>query len=272
MKIFRLSSCIVLILNMILVFSANAAETAYSVPTPMLEKIGKDQFKDHDGRVIFYPCSMGGEPLVIYSSVDGKPISSKSTITPVYLKNGYQASPIIITEPDMSEAVSNKDLIVQMINPAMDFMSIELTRLDGGSFYVDTANFPVVNTIKNAEGTLQKFVSIYNVSINNSSEEYVHTHFPSYNYSFFESAGLFVYHDVTQITANVASWNQNTKWTDGRLGRNLSNVPYRFSPIRVFNAGKIYNDGYGFWICGSDAKQDDHKKGEQDSYIDKAHE
>lgn len=263
--------CIALILNIIPSCSAYAAQIAYSAPASLLEKMDQNHFKDQNGRVIFYPCSMGGEPLVIYSSINGKPISSKSVLTPIYLKSGYQATPITIPDHEISEAVSNKNLILQMINPALGFFSIGLSRQDGQNFYVDTANFPVIDMIPGTEGTLQKYVSLFNVTIDDSTQEFAHINFPSYNYSFFESSGLYVYHYVKQITANMASWNQNTKWTDGRLGRNLSDIPFRFSPLMVIDAGKISYDGYGFWICGSDTKQDDNKIGDQKSYIDKGH-
>lgn len=270
MKKSYLSVCITLILSIIPIYSS-AAEATYSAPPSLLEKIDKDHFKDHAGRVIYYPCNMGGEPLVIYSSVDGKVISSKSTLMPVYLKSGYQATPITIPGYEMSDTESTKYLNIQMANPATDYFSIGLTRQDGQRFYVDTANFPVVDTISGAEGTLQKYVSTYNVSINNSPEIYKTIRFPTYNYNFIQSCGLYVYHYVKQITANMASWNQNKKWTDGRLGRNFSDIPYRYSPIRVIDGGKITSDGFGFWICGSDVKQDDNKIGDQASYTDRAH-
>jgi hypothetical protein len=102
---------------------------------------------DKEGRVIYYPCNMGGEPLVIYSVVDGKPITSKSTFYPVYLKEGYLASPLTIPDFETTEEVSNNDLIIQTINPPAAFLSVDLSRKDGIPFYVDTANFPVADVI-----------------------------------------------------------------------------------------------------------------------------
>ncbi len=234
-----------------------------------LENLGNNYFKDQQGRVIYYPCTMGGEPLVIYSSVDNQPISSKANITPAYLKEGYQASPIYIADFETSDVHSRINLVVQTTNPAFSYMSIDLNRQDGATFYVDTANFPVVESFL-SEGSLQKFVSQFNVSINNSQDIYKGNGFPVYNYNFAQSQGLYVYTDVSQITANVASWNQNSKWTNGKLGRNLSNINYRFAPLKVVDAGITSYDGFGFWICGSDKKTQDHTIGKQKTYMDKA--
>ncbi len=260
---------ITMILGMTFIFSANAAQTPYIVPTSMLEKTNQNYFKDREGRMISYPCSMGGEPLVIYSSIDHKPISSTSTLNPIYVKSGYQATPIMIPEFEMSEVVSKHDLVIQTINPASFYVSFDVSREDGADFYVDTANFPIVATKDGKEGTQEKYVSIFNVSINNSDQIYAHVDFPVYNYSFEESSGLYVYSEVNQITARIASWSQNSNWTDGRLGRNLSNISYRFSPLKVKDGGETYYNGFGFWICGSDKKQDGNKIGKQKSYVDK---
>jgi hypothetical protein len=251
---------ITLILGFIAFHPGYAEDTSYVTPTPQLQNIGKNYFKDNEGRVIHYPCSMGGEPLVIYSSIDGKPISSKSILFPVYLKSGYQATPLSIPSYEENDAISHKNLIIQAINPSAGYVSFNLTRHDRAPFYVDTANFPIVDTTPGLEGIFQKYVSIFNVNINNTSDEFAHIDFPTYNYHFEESAGLYIYSYVTHIKANIASWNQNSKWTDGKLGRNLSNIPYRFSPIQeVAGHGIATYDGFGFWICGSD-QQDEKPK------------
>src|SRR5436190_8564688 len=138
---------ITLLLSITAVYSAYADSLPYGAPTSMLEKINPAYFKDPEGRVIYYPCNMGGEPLVIYSSIKGKSISSKSTLYPIYLEKGFQASPIQIPDFEMSEQVSHNNLVIQTINPAAAYVSINLSRQDGALFYVDTANFPIVDTI-----------------------------------------------------------------------------------------------------------------------------
>jgi len=243
-----------------------AAELPYSTPTPILKKIGKDYFVDREGRVIYYPCSMGGEPLVIYSSLDDQPISSKSTWYPVYLESGYQATPLSIPSFETSERTSRKNLIIETINPADAYLSFQLTRQDFPVFYVDTANFAIVDTVSGEEGTLQKYVSTFSVNIDHLSTEFKHVDVPIYNYHFEEDAGLYVYSYVTQIQSNIASWNQNTNWTDGSLGRNLAKIPYRFSPLKI-KKGSGY-DGFGFWICGSNKKEEEHTIGDKKSYVD----
>lgn len=258
-----------LMLGMTVIFSICAAKAPYVASVSTLEKLNnRYDFKDENGRIIFYPCSMGGEPLVIYSSLNGQAISSKTLWMPVYLKNGYEATPIIIPDYEKSDTLSTTNLIIQTINPADAYVSINLTRKDGAEFYVDTANFPIVDTVSGQEGTQQKFVSIFNVSINNSDLIYKYVDFPIYNYNFEQSIGLYVYTSVNQITANIASWNQNSKWTNGVLGRNLSEIPYRFSPIKIDGEETFY-DGFGFWICGSDQLQTQNKIEKQKIYIDK---
>lgn len=265
----NLKFCFKLIIGITATFSVCAAKTSYFSPISSLEKLNNSYyFKDNNGRVIFYPCSMGGEPLVIYSALNGKPISSKTIWLPVYLKNGYEATPIMIPDSVMSETLSLTNLVIQTINPADEYLSINLERKDGTEFYVDTANFPIVDTVSGQEGTKQKYVSIFNVSINNTDLIYTYVDFPLYNYNFEQSVGLYVYSPVNQITARIASWNQNSKWTNGILGRNLSNIPYRFSPIKIEGA-ETYYDGFGFWICGSDQLQFNNKKGKQKIYMDK---
>jgi len=262
MKIKHLSFYLTVILGLSTVYSAYA-------DTPMLEKIGQNYFKDPEGRVIYYPCSMGGEPLVIYAHFIGAdPISSKSELKPIYIEKGYQASPLVIPSYEQIDKTDNQNLIIQTINPAFGYVSIDLTRKDGKQFYVDTANFPIVDSQYLLDGTLERYVSIFNVTINNSESEYAHTDTPIYNYSFDESAGLYVYRYVTEIKANIASWNQRSHWTDGRLGRHYSNIPYRFSPIKIKNGPIDSYDGFGFWICGSDVQQDDNKMKDQKSYKD----
>lgn len=250
-----------------LLHSAYAIESTSSTPTPLLKKIGKGYFVDRSGRVIYYPCSMGGEPLVIYSSLDGKPISSKATWNPVYVEAGYQATPLSIPTFEMSDSTSPTDLIIETINPASAYVSFELTRQGWPIFYVDTVNFSIVDTFAGEEGTFQKMVSVVNVNINHATSEYKHIDMPFYNYNFEEDAGLYVYSYVTHIKANIGSWDENTNWTDGVLGRNTAKIPYRFSPLKI--EGKPTYDGFGFWICGSDKQDAPHEIGDQKSYIDK---
>jgi hypothetical protein len=254
-----------------MLFSAVVVSATTLTHASLLEKINQHVFKDHDGRVIDYPCSMGGEPLVIYSSVDGRDISSKATLLPVYIKDGFQASPINIPNDEISEALSPANLIIQTINPAAGYVSFDLSRKDGANFYVDTANFPIVDTDSGKEGDLQKYVSVFNVTINNTDDMYARIDIPTYNYNFEESSGLYVYSYVNEIKASIASWNQNSKWTNGVLGRNLSNIPYRFSPMKVEDGGETYYDGFGFWICGSDKEQAHHIIGDKKYYVDKIH-
>lgn len=257
-----------LLLSTSLISSAGAAKQNYSpAQENLLKPVGKNNFMDNEGRVIYYPCTMGGEPLVIYSSVNNQPISSKATIHPAYMKKGYQASPLLIPSFETSEDVSNQNLIIQTINPPADYLSLVLTRTDNHPFYVDTANFPVVDVISGEEGTLQKYVSSFNVTINQAADTNRRTDLPIYNYNFVQDLGLFVYSEVTQIQARIATWNQNSDWTNGHLGSNYSNIAYRFAPLAVNDEVETYN-GFGFWICGSDQKRINNEPKSQKSYID----
>lgn len=232
--------------------SAFANPSKFIVTASELTPIGKNYFKDHDGRIINYPCQAGGEPLVIYSSVDGKAISSQAVLNPVYLKEGYQATQLYIPALEMTEAQSLQDLMIQATNPAYAFITFNLSRMNGKTFYVHTAIFPVVES-KSTEGDAVKFVSLFNVNINQSPDTFKTSAFPIYNNNNDESKELGIYSDVSEITANLASWNQTTRWSFGEK-RYYSNVAYRFSPVKANTNGATSYNGYGFWICGSDQK------------------
>ena len=238
----------------ILSCSVYASESHYTAPNPQLVKANKGYFRNSVGVAINYPCSFGGEPLVIYSTpvANTNLISSQSTIYPLYVKNSYEATTLTIPHFQKNELKSTKDLIVETINPAFGKISFGLKRTDGQRFYVDTANFPVVEVTSEKEGTKDKYVSNYSVNINDTSKSFAENEDPAYNYSFDEDTGLYVFHSVKQITANVASWNQNSKWSNASLGRNVSNIGYKFTP-QASDDPNIYN-GFGFWICGSDHK------------------
>jgi len=213
----------------------------------------KGILKESPGIAVNYPCQFGGEPLVIYSTKIGntQSISSKAIIYPLYIKNGYEASALQIPDYEQTSRLSNKYLITQTQNPADASISFSLKRMDNKSFFIDTSLFPIVNSTIAHDGKTQKYVSTIEILINNSNIPVAFTLYPFPNYSFDEAAGIFVYHRARQISNAISSWDQHEKWSNGTMGKHISQIYYRFSPEQSPDDPSFYN-GFGFWVCGSD--------------------
>jgi hypothetical protein len=202
-----------------------------------------------DAARVNYPCNYGGKLLVIYSAplTNTQPISSQTTLYPIYVKNGYQASPLSIEPSEQTDKTSFKDLVIKTTNPAYGVVSYRLSRTDGQPFYIDTVNFPSLDIPHENVGKKVKYVSSMRLYANDEQQPFVTTFTPLVEDWFIQDTALLAYHDLKKLMVNEASWNQRGEWTDGELGRHTYPIKYRFSPEE--NDVGTYN-GYGFWVCG----------------------
>jgi hypothetical protein len=208
----------------------------------MLTHMTGGQFVEN-GVSISYPCSAGGEPLVIYGTpIQNKtPISSKTTLYPLYIKEGYQADPLVVAEAAQSNAKSPLYLITQSTNPgtAYHYVQFNLQRVDNSLFYVNTVNFATINT-----NDKDKFVSVASVTGDNDVMLY-QSQFPVQNHSYDQDWGVMIFSSLKTISGKQYSWNQNTPWINAK-----SVVKYNFTTVASDSIPNFYA-GFGFWICGS---------------------
>lgn len=238
----------IITLSCTLLIYTSYADTYYTV-----DQQQPSLLHDSYGNTINYPCHAGGEPLVIYSTDAGNQelISSKNVIYPVYVKDGYKASPLSINQDEQSNLISVQNLIIQTINPAYGAVTFELSRNDAQPFYVNTVNYPSIEMPHHDNGTKYKYVSAYQIYANNDLDTPIKTTFkPITHYWMDQDIGILVGKTMTSLHAEAASWNQNGDWTNGELGRHVYPIRYRFSPRGIAGSDpKLYN-GYGFWVCG----------------------
>lgn len=199
---------------------------------------------------IQYPCTGGGEPLVIYSvPIDNtSPISSQGTIYPLYVKDNYSASNLIIGSPVQTATTSTSTLIVQVPNPANYFDNISFSLESssaGNSFFVNSINLASIHDTMQDQYVVSFQVQADDALVNESI-------LPIQMPPFVEDIGVLVENSVKKVNVNYFAWNQLGKWQ--------SNDPYKIPTYPIaFNfepqPSDIPNfyDGYGFWICGSDA-------------------
>lgn len=227
-----------------------AAEQYYTASSSEhLNKMG--QLVDLNQQAVNYPCTAGGDLLVVYGTEanNQKYISTHSTLYPLYVQPGFEATPLQIPENQRTLLMSTQMLNLQTINPPRSIITFAVQRENKQPFFVTSVNFPMAKTKPKLSGTWQKIVSMMQVFVNDETSSSIHSTYPEYNYEFLQDSGLLVYKPVTHITGAIASWNQNTQWTDGRIGRHPSPIQYYFSP-KPNDIPNEYN-GTGFWICGS---------------------
>ena len=198
-----------------------------------------------DGNVsVQYPCSYGGEPLVIYSMPvhNMTPISSLVPIYPIYVKNGYNAENLTIDSASQNPAISQDDLIVVNYNPGVNAVHFGLSRTDQAPFYVNTLNFAAIDATATSH-----FVSSFQININGVNA--ITTVTPNTMPNSIEDAGMLIEKAVTSVQGAQYSWDQRRPWESYN---NLTEypIPYDFTPEAMGSAGQYA--GFGFWICGQD--------------------
>lgn len=223
----------------------------YTTSYASLVPLGSGRFMD--GNIsINYPCSQGGEPLVIYSSSlnDRTPISSKATINPLYIKNGYSASPLEVSDVAQSDYVSPNYLMIQTPSPTTHFHSVSfsLNRTDHQDFYVSTVNLAAIYSRPE-----QQFVSSYQVIVDKgSSLEKIYQNINPYEMrSMDQDLGVLIFHNVKTLDIAQYAWNQLGKWSSYKSSFTYP-VSYYFKPQKS-DIPDLYN-GFGFWVCGVDSE------------------
>lgn len=199
-----------------------------------------------NGETVYYPCTGGGEPLVIFGNLYGSNhiINSKMKQDPIYLKNTFVRLPLEVANFAQAVDFSDKYLIIQSQNPATDaqYIKITLQKKDGTPFYINTVNFASISL-----ETGERFVTNYKINLSNSVVITQPT--PIRMYSFQQDIGANVFKNTNKMEAFQYSWNQNTAWSDTRNIYN-SKIKYSFK-AQPTSTPSIFN-GYGFWICGSE--------------------
>ncbi len=230
------------ILKKITLLSLIISGTSYAE----LKHINGSYFDDN-GEKIFYPCTGGGEPLVIYGSTlsSNYLIVSRNKIEPIYIKNGFDFLPLEVTNFAQSTENSDQFLIINSQNPATEsqYVKIGIQKKDGSNFYVNTVNLASV-----ASNEDDQFVTNYRISINNKmvSSRII----PIKLYSFQQDIGVNIFNNAKKIEAQQFTWNQKTPWTDYSHPGVSSLVKYNFKA--QITSEPHYMNGFGYWICGEE--------------------
>lgn len=202
---------------------------------------------DDNGEKIFYPCTGGGEPLVIYGSTlsSNYLIVSKNKIEPIYIKEGFDFLPLEVANYAQSSENSDQFLIINSQNPATEsqYVKIGIQKKDGSNFYVNTVN--LASVVTNSD---EQFVTNYKITINNNSIS--SRIIPIKLYSFQQDIGVNIFKNAKKIEAMQYTWNQKTPWTDFSHPTVSSIVKYNFK-AQVTSEPHFMN-GFGYWICGEE--------------------
>ncbi len=196
-----------------------------------------------NGVSVKFPCSHGGEPLVIYSTPINNTalISSLDPIYPIYVKTGYNADLLTIDSISQNQATSTQNLIVENYNPASGAIHFGLSRSDGQTFFVNTINFAAINATATSH-----YVSSFVVNVD--QQPYVETVIPETMPNFIEDQGFDILAALHSIQGVQYSWNQRGAWHT-YSSRHGDPIPYDFTPQSTVNGQYA---GYGFWVCGQD--------------------
>nr|BFD30790.1 hypothetical protein GTC16762_04080 [Pigmentibacter ruber] len=203
-------------------------------------------FFDDNGVKIFYPCTGGGEPLIIYGSASSTIdlISSKNKIKPIYIKEGFKSENLEVSFSAQSDETSSQFLVIKSENPATSgqYVRFNLAKINGDKFYVNTTNIASV-----AAENDSKIVTNYNINVDNSLT--ISRILPIKMYSFQQDIGVNVFRNLSNLEVQQFVWDQTLPWTDYSHANLSSIIKLNFkakatSEISTFN-------GYGYWVCGN---------------------
>lgn len=262
---------IAVLVLLITICATSFAAQSYSSNTSHYQLNKAGRLVNLNQQEVSYPCTAGGELLVVYGTPvnNQQYISSHTTIYPLYVKPGFEATPLYIPDNQRSAAISRSLLNVSTLNPPVSTISFNLRQRNQDAFYVNSVNSPMAKTNPAITGTLQKRVSMMQAFINGERTSSKHSSYPEYNYNYLQDSGLIIFEMVKNISGAIATWNQNGLWTNGKLGRHRYPIQYNFTP-QASDDPNFYN-GMGFWVCGSvDAPQQNlHVSQRSISYNDK---
>lgn len=221
---------------------------SYTVSAKGLSFLGHGLFTDGT-TTIHYPCTLGGEPLVIYGTLPNNnlPISSQQPISPIYIEQGFMASPLEVSQAAQTQPTATDRLIIQTPNPATmyHYVQFQLQTQDGSLFYVTSVNFAAVTA--NADA---KILAYY--EINTDSDTTKLTQLPFQMHNFDQDVGVGIEKYVSKIFAKYYAWDEALDWGQGQVAPHRQ-IAYKFTPLPSEDNPRFYN-GYGFWICGGLAK------------------
>lgn len=225
--------------------------------------LGEGKFKENDS-VVDYSCKHpGGHLLVVYGKRlnDDSEINYEEGIQPIYVAPEFEASPLVVSNQAKSLQFSKSFLSIQSRNPGSDSFGIQfsLSRKDKKPFYVNAVVFaPAFNQNFALLGD-QKENSVVSIMKIHAQSKYrkleFGNSFPTTNETYVWNTGFFLFENITSLTANEYSWDQNTPWS-GEPGEfpPTSTILYKFSPNPVEDKPNYYS-GYGFWVCGESSEK-----------------
>ncbi|WGL61219.1 hypothetical protein QEJ31_06395 [Pigmentibacter sp. JX0631] len=201
---------------------------------------------DDNGVKIFYPCTGGGEPLIIYGNAasSNNLVSSKNKVEPIYIKEGFKSQNLEVSNAAQSEENSDQYLIIKSENPATSgqYVKFNLEKVNGEKFYINTVNLASVSAANE-----NKIVTNYSVKIDNSIV--VSRILPIKMYSFQQDIGVNIYKNLNNIEVQQFVWDQTIPWTDYSHPNLSSLIKLNF---RAKATTENFNfNGYGYWICGN---------------------
>ena len=201
---------------------------------------------DDNGVKIFYPCTGGGEPLIIYGSASSSNdlISSKNKIEPLYIKEGFKSKGLEVSNTAQSEESSDQYLIIKSENPATSgqYVKLNLEKINGENFYINTVNLSSVTP-----SDANKIVTNYSIKVDNSLM--ISRVLPIKMYSFQQYIGVNIYKNLSNVEVLHYVWDQTIPWSDYSHPNLSSSIKLNFK-AKVTNESSTFN-GYGYWICGS---------------------
>lgn len=249
--------CIFILLSISSIISIDKYHGQANRPNSKVVEIEKGLFEliqeNSDERSLFR-CTLGGQPLAIWSVPSNTEIDSLEFIKPSFLKEGFNATDFKAEKHIRSDIKEEDYYHIKTINPA-NGASIAAVWREDKPFYVATANFAPVYC-NNSNQTY----STYEVVVGNEDDtEYTYTRAtPLENYEHISSVGVFVYQTLKFIEVNHYAWDPFLPWPNYYL-RKEQDLYYLFAP-RTYDGNRF---GHGFYICGEEEEPEDFSKKNQ---------
>ena len=190
---------------------------------------------------IDYRCSFGGEPIAIWGAKVNEEVDSSKNIQVLYVADGLTATEVQISDNIKTDIFSTQGHHLRIKNPSNG--SLKYTLSSENEFFVATPIFPP--TLSDYS---EQIVFNYEIIYNDKKLTDIN---PQPQYPFFAATGFLVYENTKEISIEMSTWDQLTKWSN-YFSQNEQDIYVRDVPSQVEE--KEYY-GYGFWICGSTQPQ-----------------